>query len=179
MERFTRAGIGFPVVEEYAVGSGVPALQTPPAGANIGTCGDLWLSQAATRIFTRCGAVLRASSSTTEDLSAAGVLPRPSGVPLLLRHVADSTVAGDISAVASADDPFVFSPPDDRTLRRWAANGLAAKESLVFPVETIGTSSFRWQGRFVFYRSDGLERYVLMQLDPAAGALQDFGLVTF
>ena len=170
---------GFSGIEEYAVGSGVPAPVTRPAGVNVGTCGDLWLSEATTRLFTRCGSVLRASSSSTDDLSSAGVLPRPSAVALLLRHVSDSTVAGEISAVASADDPFVFSPPDDRTLRRWAADGLALRESLPFPTETIGGALFRWQGRFVFYRSDGTERYVLMQLETAAGALQDFGFVTF
>jgi len=71
------------------------------------------------------------------------------------------------------------SPPDDRTLRRWAADGLALRESLPFPTETIGGALFHWQGRFVFYRSDGTERYVLMQLETAAGALQDFGFVTF
>jgi hypothetical protein len=96
----------------------------------------------------------------------------------LLRHLSDSTAAGEISAVASADE-FFFPASDDRTLRRWTADGLIAREAVSFPAEVIGTASFRWQGRFVFYRSDGSERYVLMQLDPTAGALQDFGFVIF
>lgn len=166
-------------IEEYAVGSGVPTLVTPAAGTNAGTCGDLWLSEAGTRLFTRCGTAFRASSSSSDDLSAAGTLPHLSGVSLLLRHVSDSTAAGEISAVSTGDDPFLYPPLDDRMLRRWTADGLIAREALIFPAELVGTASFRWQGRFVFYRSDGSERYVLMQLDPAAGALQDFGFVVF
>jgi hypothetical protein len=100
-------------------------------------------------------------------------------VALLLRHLSDSRAAGEVSAVASANDPFAFSPPDDGTLRRWAADGLTQRESLVLPTEVAGAGTVRWLGRFVFYRSDGSERYVLMQLDPAAGALQDFGYVVF
>jgi hypothetical protein len=34
-------------------------------------------------------------------------------------------------------------------------------------------------GRFVFYRSDGSERYVVMQLDQAAAVVQDFGIATY
>jgi len=37
----------------------------------------------------------------------------------------------------------------------------------------------RWQGRFVFYRSDGSVRYVVLQVDPTSGAASDFGFVTF
>jgi chitinase len=166
-------------IEEYAVGTGTPGAVAVPAGLSAGTCGDLWLAEAGNRLFTRCGTAYRASSSATDDLSAAGTLPRPSGVSLLLRHLSDSTAASEISAVASADDPFVFAPADDRTLRRWASNGFAQKDSLPFPSEVVGSSAFRWQGRFVFYRSDGSERYVVMQLEPAAGALLDFGMVIF
>jgi hypothetical protein len=49
----------------------------------------------------------------------------------------------------------------------------------LFPAETLGGSPRPWYGRFVFYRSDGSERYVVMQLDQAAAALQDFGIVTY
>ena len=59
------------------------------------------------------------------------------------------------------------------------ANGLAARESVRFTFQAVGGQPVQWFGRCVFYKSDGTERYVVLQLDPTAGALQDFGLVTF
>ena len=129
-------------------------------------------------MFTRCGTAFIASN-TSNDLSAAGTLAHAESAALLLRHLSDSNLAGEISAVASADDLFFFPPADDRTLRRWATPGLNARDSIPFPSETVGTTVSRWQGRLVFYRSDGSERYVMLQVDPTSGAAPDFGFVTF
>jgi hypothetical protein len=168
---------GFGTIEKYSLSGGTPALLPPGANANASTCGNIWLSQAATRIFTRCGAVLHASSSAIDDLTDAGTLQRGTN-QLLLRHLSDSTASAEISAVAGADSQF-FTNVDDQTLRRWDANGLSLRESVPFPLEKVGSALFKWNGRFVFYRSDGTERYVVLQLEPAAGVVQDFGVVTF
>jgi hypothetical protein len=160
--------------------NGALAQLSRPAGASIATCGDLWLSESApSRLFTRCGTAFTVSNQST-DLSAAGALARAQNVSLQLRHLSDSTAAGEISAIASADDVFYYPPMDDRTLRRWAASTLLARDSVPFPTETVGTTVSRWQGRFVFYRSDGTERYVLVQLvDQMSGTASDYGFVTF
>ena len=167
---------GFAGIEKYELASGALQQVTLPQGSGGPTCGDIWLSEAADRLFTRCGTVFTAST-TASDLSALGTLARPQNASLLLRHLSDSALAGEISAIASADDGFFFSP-DDRTLRRWTANDLSARESVPFPTETVGTT--RWQGRFVFYRSNGTERYELVQLvDQLTGGASDYGFVTF
>ena len=169
---------GSAAIEEYVLVGGVLGQVAIPPGAGGGTCGDLWLSEAADRVFTRCGSALNASTTST-DLSPAGTLARSQNGTFLLRHLSDSTAAGEISAVASGDD-FFFPPADDRRLRRWAANNFSARDSVPFPTETAGNTVSRWQGRFVFYRSDGTERYVLVQLiDPVTGAASDFGFVIF
>jgi chitinase len=168
---------GFPGIEKYTLGAGTPVLVPPPPFSFVNSCGNLWLSESGTRIFTRCGTVLRASSVPTDDLAPAGSLIRAPNTSLLLRHVSDSTAAGEISAVAGVDTQFFG--PDDRTLRRWNADGLSLLESAPLPFEAVGSASFAWNGRFVFYRSDGTERYIMLQLDPAAGVAQDFGVVTF
>jgi hypothetical protein len=175
---YVTANLGFPSggIEEYVLNSGVLKQVTLPAGAGGGTCGDLWLSQSAARMFTRCGNVLIVANDSTDLTSPTpNALGHSQNTSLLLRHLSDST-AGEISAVASADD-FFFPFTDDRTLRRWAADTLAARESVAFPSET---ATSRWQGRFVFYRSDGTERYVLLQLvDQQTGVASDYGFVIF
>jgi chitinase len=165
-------------IEEYTLSGGTPAPVTPAGGVFTSACGNLWLSQAGTRLFTRCGVVLHASSSAVDDLTNAGTLAHAATSQLFLRHLSDSTAAGEISAIGSADTPF-FITSDDQTLRRWDSNGLTQRESVPFPTETVGSGSFKWSGRFVFYRSDGSERYVVLQLDPAAAVVQDFGVVIF
>jgi chitinase len=143
------------------------------------SCGDLWFSQAGTRLFTRCGAVYLASSSWTEDLTVAGTLNRSGSYSFSIRHLADSTSAGRLSAITSPDSGYSYSSVDDQVLRSWSATDLTALEVAPLPSEPVGGTPYRWAGRFVFYRADGSVRYVLLQLDPAAGLLQDFGWVTF
>lgn len=167
-------------IEEYVISGGTPYLAAPSGAASLNSCGDLWFSQDAARLFTRCAAVLSASSSPAFDLLAAGVLQRPGNAALILRHLDESAAAGEISAVSSEDLAYsCCGQADDRTIRRWSAEGLGAREALPFPGETVAGTFRSWYGRFVFYRSDGSERYVVLQLDPLAGALHDFGIVTY
>jgi len=174
----TDQGFGFGGIEKYALAAGKPVLVPLAPGAGSNTCGNIWLSEAGTRMFTRCESVLRVSSSPADDLTAGGTLGHPNGATVLIRHLSDSAAAGEISAVTGADSPF-FNGPDDQALRRWRASDLSQIESVPFPSEVLGPNSFHWNGRFAFYRSDGSERYVVLQLDPAAAALQDFGVVVF
>ncbi|HEX4385401.1 MAG TPA: PKD domain-containing protein [Myxococcales bacterium] len=170
----------FGSLEEYTISNSLISLTAPASALSFNPCGDMWLSQDSNRLLSRCGQVVRASSLPTDDLAAIGTLAHSANFSLSLHHSDDSTTIGEISAIASQDaQPIFFPTPDDRTVRRWSTNGLTAKESLLLPSATIGAASFNWSGRFVFYRSDGSERYIVLQLDPAAGATQDFGVVTF
>jgi hypothetical protein len=180
---YLAAGSGYgSSVERYDLSAGTPVLTT---GASYGptSCGDLWMSQSGTRFFTRCGTAHRASSSWLEDLAFAGTIaPAPVGYgssTFVVRQLAESSAAGEVSAIASDDAAGYSSQLDDRTLRSYRADGLAAREVAVFPSEAVNGSSYPWSGRFVFYRADGSERYVILQLAAAAGVLQDFGVATF
>jgi chitinase len=165
-------------LEHYNVSGTTPVLVNSAGTYGSASCGDLWFSQAGTRLYTRCGAVYLASSSWTEDLTAAGTLNRPSSYYFNIRHMADSTAAGQLSAITSAEGGY-SSSTDDQVLRRWSAVDLTSVDVAPLPTKTVGVNVYRWGGRFVFYRADGSARYVLLQLDPAAGALDDFGWVTF
>jgi hypothetical protein len=87
--------------------------------------------------------------------------PWPRAKVLRERHVSDSTGRHELSCIASGDP---YSYDDDRTLRRFSAADLSLRETAVFPVDPSGPTP--WRGRYVFYRSDGVERYVVMPLEP-------------
>jgi hypothetical protein len=122
-----------------------------------------------------------ASSVPSADLTRIAPLARTVNSSLLLRHFDDSAAAGELSAISSLEAPsYSYStPPDDQTVRRWSADGLVSREVLPFPSEPVGGTNFAWSGRYVFYRSDGSERYVILQLAPGAGAAHDFAIVTY
>ena len=173
------AGGSYSTVERYDITAGAPVLAGSASDGYYSGCGDLWLSEAGTRIFTRCGSAYRASSAWSEDLAFAGSLR--SGVStytsFAARYVSDSTAGGELSAVTGSYDEYYSY--DDLALRRYESDSLGLLEVAPFPSELVNGTAFRWRGRYVFYRSDGTERYVIAQLDPGSGALFDFGLVTF
>lgn len=168
-------------IERYDITAGAPVLAGATSdGYYYSTCGDLWLSEAGTRVFTRCGSVYRASSAPSEDLTFAGSLRVgvSSYGSFAARHVSDSSAAGEVSAITgSYEDPY--SSYDDVALRRYESGTLGLLEVAPFPAEVVNGNTYRWRGRYVFYRSDGTERYVIAQLDPGSGALVDFGIATF
>jgi hypothetical protein len=173
------AGGSYSTVERYDITAGAPVLAGSASDGYYSGCGDLWLSEAGTRIFTRCGSAYRASSAWSEDLAFAGSLR--SGVStytsFAARHVSDSTAGGELSAITGSYDEYYSY--DDLALRRYQSDSLGLLEVAPFPSELVNGTAFRWRGRYVFYRSDGTERYVIAQLDPDSGALFDFGVATF
>jgi hypothetical protein len=160
----------------YDVAGATPLLVSSVSSGYY--CNDIWFSEAGSRLFNRCGAVFLASSSLVEDLTPAGTLVRTAYASITIQHLADSTPAGKLSAITSADSGYYSGLPD-QVLRSWSATDLTPLEAAPLPSEVIAGITYRWGGRFVFYRSDGSARYVLMQLDPTSGVLQDYGWVTF
>jgi hypothetical protein len=122
-------------------------------------------------VITRCGGVLRASSDPVDDLTVAGALwSTPS---TYARYASDSPGRGEISCIAGTD---AYSYYDDRALRSFGSSDLSPRPTATFPVDPAGPTP--WRGRYVFYRSDGSERYVVLQLDGGTGA-GGFGVATF
>jgi len=159
-------------LEGYDLSSHVPVLVSVSSGSWC-SGSSFWTTSAGDRLITRCGTVLRASSSPVDDLTSVGALTTVT-YSTYLRHASDSTARGELSCIASGDP---YSYYDDRTLRRFSAADLSPRETAVFPVDPSGPTP--WRGRYVFYRSDGTERYVVMQLDPSVSGQQAFGIATF
>ena len=131
-------------------------------------------------LFSGCGNVYLASSAWSEDLTAAGNLTRIQYGYLSIHHLDDSTAAGELSAFTGSDSGYyAYGTTNDQVLRRWTAADLTQREALPLPTATVGGQPYRWAGRYVFYRSDGTARFELLQLDPMAGVVDDFGWTEF
>ncbi len=161
-------------LERYDLSGAVPTRASwIPWSYNREPCGAVWLSAAGDRLYTGCGHTFVASSGA-DDLGYAGSL---AGTGLSLRQLADSAAAGTVSALAR--DLSDWSTSDADRLLRWRSSDLSPLDRALLPRRTVGGIAYRYFGRGVFYRADGTERYVLLQLDQASGILDGFALATF
>lgn len=136
-------------------------------------CGDLWLSQDGSRIFTACGRVFRATASRATDMTYAGALEATTGV----RHLADSTVAGEVLAVASTG--YLGTGHEDESILVFGADYLTRRPSVPVSPFITPAGTFTGHGRFVFYSADSSRRYALVQADPSSAMLKDFAVLSF
>jgi chitinase len=125
----------------------------------------LWISGDGKRIFTACGNTFRSSPDQAQDMIYNGSLSMTSG----LQSVAHSAEAGKEIAAAAGPSTRVDVYGDEF---------LAYQTSIALPQFSTPGGDFDTYGRFVFYSGDGSLFHVLLQADPAAAALNDYGVVT-
>jgi len=161
-------------IEKYSIAGGTASvLYDSPYHGDYAMCGNLWFSEDGARIFTACGNVFRATSTQATDMTYAGALEATTGV----RHLAESTVAGEVLAVPSAS--YYGSGHEDESILVFAADFLTRKPSVAISPFITPAASFAGHGRFVFFSADGLRRYALVQADATSAMLKDFAVLTF
>jgi hypothetical protein len=162
-------------IEKYSIAGGTAqVLYDSPYHGDYSMCGDLWMSADGARIFTRCGNVFRTSTLQADDMRWAGSLA-PSSSTLLVRWASDSVAADEIAVLSDSS----WGGGDDTTLHFHERAFMARTSTVALPRAAVGGVGFPTHGRFVFHRSDGQTRYVLVQVDAASGLLADFALVVY
>jgi hypothetical protein len=150
-------------------------------------CGDLWMSEDGSRIFTRCGGVFRSSTDPAVDMTAEGRLAGLANV----RHLSDSTRAGMIAAIPGIPDydgfGFAVIPGGgwdgdvlgDTRVRLFDPANLSSRGALSLPAFVLGASSHPARARFVFFNRLGTRLHVIVEADRASGLVNGFGVVSF
>jgi hypothetical protein len=158
-------------IEKYDVAAG-PATYAydSPYHGDFAMCGNLWISQDGSRIYTRCGNTFRASPIQAEDMAYAGALP-----DVVLIETLDHTSASDLVAMVPGTD-FRGEGPDHE-LRFFDHEFLQFMGATDLPEYHTGDQSYPTHGRFVFFSSDGSSVYTLAQVDASAGLLNDWALI--
>jgi hypothetical protein len=163
-------------IEKYDISQG-PAQYSydSPYHGDYAMCGDLWMSEDGSRIFTRCGNVFRSSSVRSEDMIYDGRLSQLDAI----RHLSHSSILGKVFAIS--DSTYYYSPlgRPDTEVQIYDGAFLAFERIVPLPRFAVGQATYAAHGRFVFVHSDGSRYYVIAQADPSAGMLYDYGIVTF
>ncbi|HEX7479186.1 MAG TPA: hypothetical protein VF331_15380 [Polyangiales bacterium] len=132
-------------------------------------CGNLWISADGQRIYGACGATLRVPGNVNGSACTyGGTLPGGYSI----QHLAEAASAQQVAFIpnGSADDSQV-------RVHETAYLGYVAKLALpAFPLG--GSNTTLSHGRFVFTTPTLDTLYVIVQADPAGGALHDFAVTT-
>ncbi len=154
-------------IEKYSItGGNADYLYDSPYHGDFAMCGNLWLSEDGERIFTACGNTFRSSPDQAQDMIYNGSLSMTNG----LQSVAHSAEAGKVIAAEAGSSTRVDVYADEF---------LDYQTSITLPQFSTPGGDFDTYGRFVFYRGDGSLFHVLLQADPAASALNDYGVATY
>lgn len=159
-------------IEKYDISvNPVTYLYDSPYHGDYAMCGDLWFSEDGVRIFTRCGNVFRTSAVPAQDMIYNGSLENISQTTF----VDHSLEAGLVAAI-----PYSFFDTNaDTILSLFNYDFLTHNSSVTLPTFTVGSTSYSTHGKFVFFNSNGTRHFVIVQADPASGALNDYAIAFY
>jgi hypothetical protein len=151
------------------------AYDSPYFGSEYTVCPDPFISEDGLRIFSGCGTTFRAGDAKAEDMTYAGKLEGSKR----LQHLAHSRAGKVVVSIPAVESTaYPKAPNEDARIVLHSDDFLALKRTLGLAAFTLGGKTAVSHGRFVFARTDGSEYYVVVQADPSAGFLADYGLVT-
>jgi hypothetical protein len=157
----------------------VEGLYDSPYHGDYEMCGDLWLKQDGSVIYTKCGNTFRASTTRSQDMLYNGRLQL--SVSQSYGYQIDSL------SQAQATHEIVLLESDwyqCNVVNFQCYTHLALYESeflnraAVFSLEPIavGSSTYAQRGLFVFHSADGFHRYMISRLFGLAGNDQPYYL---
>lgn len=154
-------------IEKYDITAGTATyLYDSPYHGDFSMCGDLWLSEDGLRIFTRCTNVFLSSASPNDDMTFTGSLSQTT----LLNFVAHSSDNGRILALPANDDT---------ELQIYDDAFLAWQETVALPTADVGGNPFATHGEYVFQHSDSQRAFILCEVDPTSGLINNWGVATY
>jgi len=163
-------------IEKYDISAGTVTYQyDSPYHGDYSMCGNLWISEDGTRIYTACGNVFRSTSDRATDMTYAGTMENEPGI----RWASNSQAAGSIAVLPSNQTAWWNPVPRfDHEVHYYSPDFLVYRGKTTLPSFVIENTSWQSRGRWHFFDATGARQYVVVQSDPESGMLYDFGVVT-
>ena len=154
-------------------GTAVYAYDSPYHG-DYSMCGNLWISENGTRIYTKCGNVFRSTADRATDMTYVGRFDNESSI----RWASQSDAFGSIAVVPSISSTYPTPPRTDQEIHYYSPDFLQFQGKMVLPAFRVENNTWQSRGRWHFFSADGLKQHIVVQSDPESGMLYDFGVVT-
>lgn len=162
-------------IERYDIASG-PAVYEydSPYHGDHPMCGNLWMRQDGTQIYTACGSVFRAASARTSDMLYAGSLPlrQEQYARWRVRSLSQNETTSEVALLEENDYDCQYKPSACFTgVTFYDSDYLTLIERYRLAPVTVAAQDYVQRGLFVFHGAEGGKRYVISRLvsmpDPA------------
>ena len=164
-------------IEKFSLYDGTPEyLYDTPDTEEYAVCGDLWIAEYGSPIFTKCGHVFRASIVKDLDMTYRGTLETANH---MLLHADHSGEANRVAVILEADTSSAENLLADTQVHIFDSSYLTPDHIIELPQQESNGLLYPLHGRYVFYTSSGQHVISIVQGDPAAGLSDDFFVVRF
>ena len=154
-------------------------LYDSPYHGDYGMCGDLWLKQDGSVIYTKCGNTFRTSTTQSQDMVYNGRLQLSDSQTYgyQIGSLSQSDATKEIMlleadwyqcTVVKHDCYTHLNVYESEFMNRTAVHSLA-------PID-VGSNTYSQHGLFVFHSADGLHRYMISSLIAFSGNDQPYYL---
>lgn len=161
-------------IERYNIGAdGVLRYgDDSPYHGDYAMCGNIWPTRDGLRLITRCGNVFRSSDTQTQDMIYNGKLSNSNWV-VSADHAQGTN---RILALALNQNPGFGSGQAPTELSVYEYEFLNPLWRIALPTFPVANRQAQSFGKFVFASQDDSQAIVIVQADPAAGVLFDYGI---
>ena len=155
-------------IERYGIALGTASNDyDSPYHGEYRMCGNLWMRENGTQIYTGCGVVLRSSDTQSQDMRYAGTLDlTPADYYwTYVKSLSQSEETGEILALD--EDTNDCGEYDDACYTRlgvYEHEFLNLRERFSLAGITVAGSHYVQRGRFVFHSANGSQRYLISSL---------------
>jgi hypothetical protein len=157
-------------VSKWDVSQGNPVMISENL-SSVPTCGNLWLSEDGSRIYTACAAVYGASAIPSADFTPEGSLSMAGS----LVWAADARLNGLLAVIpkqAPGSSPQVI----DTELQIYSVANLSFARQLALPSFSVNGATYPGHGKYVFWNAAESNLVTLEQADSSAPLLSNYGV---
>ena len=154
---------------KWFIGDGIAKKVGSYSSSSVSSCGNLWLTEDARRMFTACAKAYRTSSLPTEDF-------QPNGSLSTLQYIAwaDESVTQRKTVVLAGASGY--DTPGATQLQVYGDAFLDFTGSQALPPFQVDGKSYSSYGQQVFWTGSNDRVVVLLKADSAAGLKSSYGL---
>lgn len=159
-------------LEKFDVAGGIEAkaLYDSPYHGDHPIGGNLWFTETGDRIFTAAGSVFRTSAVEAQDMLYAGSLfaSTAGDVGLNLAWIDHHAATQRVAAIRTASSYWGDTPPPnshDTSVVIYEDEYLQPQKTLPLGTLLGAPSAVALHGRFVFFRADGAELFVVASVE--------------
>ncbi len=167
----TSRGLSSNSMEKFDIQTTIPSyISDSPNQLDHHKCGDLWINNAGTRIYTACGNTFISSDTESEDMIYTARLPPISSSYIYdlykLTSVAESNTKNEISAIETENESNCSFADEACTsvLSFYTKNSYNRISASAFEKVSLDGNLYAEKPSFVFYDDEGTSVFVISQL---------------